>query len=51
MGYWNLTAEKTNRVGESVELNMDDLGHIAEQIQQGFTSGYIPHIEDQGEED
>ena len=31
-------------------LNMDDLGHIAEAIQQGFTSGGIIDGEEDEEE-
>ena len=48
MGYWSLETEKTDTKGNVVELNMDDLGHIAELVQQGFSSG---GINDEGKED
>ncbi len=46
MGYWQLETEKVDADGNGVELNMDDLGHIAEAIQQGFTSGEVYDVED-----
>ncbi len=48
MGYWSLETEKQDTDGKDIELNMDDLGHIAESIQQGFTSGHI--VDDDEEE-
>lgn len=50
MGFWKLETEKSDEQGNPVELNMDDLGHIAEAIQQGFTSGGI-NDEEEEEED
>jgi len=41
MGWWNLETWKKDSEGNDVELNMDDLGHIAEAIQQGFTNGEV----------
>ncbi|KKL27383.1 hypothetical protein LCGC14_2385700 [marine sediment metagenome] len=48
MGYWTLDTEKLDVEGQEVELSMDDLRHIAEAVNQGFTSG---EILDQDEED
>ena len=49
MGYWSLETSKTDAEGSEVELNMDDLGHITELINQGFTGGEVN--DEEGEED
>jgi len=46
MGWWTLETWKQDSEGNDVELNMDDWGHIAEAIEQGFTSGEICDQED-----
>ena len=50
MGYWSLETSKTDAEGNEVELNMDDLGHIAELVNQGFTSGEINDEDEEGDE-
>ena len=50
MGYWKFEAEKFDKQGNTVELNMDDIGHITEQLEQGFTSGYVNDEEDEEDE-
>ena len=50
MGYWSLETSKTDTQGNEVELNMDDLGHICELINQGFTSGEINDKEEEEDE-
>jgi len=51
MGYWNLDTQKLDAEGNEIELNLDDLGHIAEAIQQGFTSGEIIDEDEEEEEE
>ena len=51
MGWWELKAWKEDSEGNNVELNMDDLGHIAEAIQQGFTGGQVYDDEEEEEDD
>lgn len=41
MGGWKIEYWKENNKGKEVELNDSDLEHIAELIQEGYTSGEI----------
>lgn len=50
MGWWTLEASKQDTEGNDIELNMDDLGHIAEAIQQGFTSGAVYDLDEEEED-
>jgi hypothetical protein len=41
MGGWELKTWKENDEGEEIELTEADLDHIAELIQEGYTSGEV----------
>jgi hypothetical protein len=45
MGWWSLDTVKKDSKGNDVELNDDDLNHIAELIKEGYTSGEIVNEE------
>ncbi|KKN76497.1 hypothetical protein LCGC14_0370060 [marine sediment metagenome] len=41
MGWWTFEAWKEDAEGDRVDLDEADLEHIAELIQEGYTSGEV----------
>lgn len=46
IGWWKLTAWKTDTNGKEVELEDDDREHIAKAIKEGYWQGEINTKED-----